>query len=536
MEDNKIKAIVIKADKPNLASGQIPDPFEGLYETEGLLEPPYDPLTFARLPEMNNILTPLIDAYKTNIAGFGYSFRYKIDMESPDIDASIKDRAKKEWIALENFYQNCNFDKSFTKIVQDMIDDRERIGYGFIEVIPKGDNLPGGLEYVPAHTIRISKLHPDIQMIPVAAVGIDGKKITITYARRFRRFCQIRENEKIWFKEFGDPRKMDKNTGRFEVELGPNGEEIKTEVLPENEATSLIYFPIHCPYTPYGVPRWIGNILSIYGSRSSEELNYNYFRRGKHIPMAILVKNGTLTQSSIDELKSYATNLEGTENAHGYLILEAESFDNQEDVFEESGRGPVDIKLQPLTQVIQHDALFQDYDKNNRNKIRSAFRLPPIYTGDSEDYTRATADTARAIAEEQIFNPEREEIANKFNRLINTAFGIRYVEMYLKGPNLTNKLELAQAVNVYWKAGALTPNMLIGAVSELLGQEFEPIQEEWGNKPINLTIAELERGVKVPEAKGNKTAPKASGQASDAKSTGSKPSFTDNSAEEPIKG
>ena len=42
--------------------------------------------------------------------------------------------------------------------------------------------------------------------------------------------------------------------------------------------------------------------------------------------------------------------------------------------------------------------------KNNRDKIRSAFRLHPIYTGESQDYTRATADTARQVTEEQVFH------------------------------------------------------------------------------------------------------------------------------------
>jgi PBSX family phage portal protein len=514
---NKVSVRVIKADssiRPKEASTQINDPQLSDTSSNEYIDPPYDPELLLKLPEQNNILQALLDAYMTNITGFGYSFKYTIDMESQEIEESMKEQAKKEWVMLSLLYDNCSYDKTFTQITKSMIRDRENIGWGTIEVIPRGDGKPGGFEWVPAHTIRLTKVHPDIQTIPIVVVGIDGKQLKVSYAKRFRRFVQIRDNERVWFKEFGDPRRMSARTGKFEVELDDNGNEVRTEIPPEEEATSLIYFPIEVSYTPYGVPRWLGNILSVTGSRKSEELNFAYFSKGKHIPMAILVKNGSLTQSSIDELQSYANKLDGVENAHGYLILEAEGFDAGEGFDENSS--PVDIKLQPLTQVIQHDALFQEYDNNNRDKIRASFRLPPIYTGESKDYTRATADTARAIAEEQVFNPEREAIAHKFNRLINAAYGIKYCQMYFKSPNLSNKIELAQAVQVYAKAGALTPNMLIGAVSELLGEEFEYIQEEWGNIPLQLSIEMLRANTLKVEPKGSKN---------------QKPSFTDDSSE-----
>jgi PBSX family phage portal protein len=498
----------IKADtsvRPVGTPVQMPDPQEELQESEGIIDPPYDPNIFLKMPEQNNILTPLIDAYVTNIPGFGYSFRYTIDMESQEIDEAMKTRAKEEWVQLQMFYDNCHYDKTFTNLTKAVIRDRETIGWGTLEVIPRGDGRPGTFEWVPAQTVRITKLHPDVQMIPIMAIGLDGKEIRITYAKRFRRFVQVKDNNKVWFKEFGDPRRMSAKTGKYEFEdqiSDGKVTKIKTEIPPDEEATSIMYFPIETSYTPYGIPRWLGNVLSVTGSRKSEELNYNYFSKGKHVPMAIIVKNGSLTNSSIGQLEAYSKQIEGVDNAHGYLVIEAEGFDDG-DGFGEN-QAPVDIKLQPLTQVIQHDALFQEYDKACRDKTRAAFRLPPIYTGESKDYTRATADTARAIAEEQIFNPEREELAHKFNRLINAAYDIRYCKMYFKGPNLSNKLELAQAVNVYAKAGALTPNMLIGAVSELLGEEFEYIQEDWGNVPVALAIEMIRANTLKVEGKGTK--------------------------------
>lgn len=503
VKQNRIGVKVVKAINPDGrvipgASEQISDPFSGLYETDGIIEPPYAPETFLRLPEMSNVLRPLIDAYKTNITGFGYQFKYLIDMESKEIDEGIKEQAKKDWLKLQGFYDYCHYDQSFNSLTKRIIDDRETIGWGALEVIPKGNGEPGTFEYIPAHTLRLSKLHPIIQEIPITVVNFDGTRITVKYAKKFRKFCQIIDNTRVWFKEFGDPRKMDCKTGRFESEINEAGVEVTTVIEPHNIATSIMFFPIPSAYTPYGVPRWLGTLLSMFGSRKAEEINYNYFEKGKHIPMAILVKNGMLTKSSIEELQGYSNKLSGSDNAHGYLIIEAEGFEG--DDFD-NNKSQVDIKLQPLTQVIQHDALFQEYDKTNRDKIRAAFRLPPIYTGESKDYTRATADTARSIAEEQIFQPERDEIATRFNKQINNALKVKYAAMYFKGPNLTNKLELAQAVNIYAKAGALTPNMLIGAVSDLLDIEFEAITDDWGNIPLQLSIENIRQlgGVKVDE-------------------------------------
>lgn len=141
----KIKAKIIKQDKvvEYKGSSQISDPFSEIYSSEGLLEPPYNPLYLAQLGETSNILRPLIDAYKTNITGFGYSFRWLIDMESEEIAEEIRERAKKEWLALEFFYNHCNFDQTFTSLTKKFIADRETIGWGCLEVIPRGDGKPG---------------------------------------------------------------------------------------------------------------------------------------------------------------------------------------------------------------------------------------------------------------------------------------------------------------------------------------------------------------------------------------------------------
>ena len=56
------------------------DEFQGLYEDGAILEPLYNPEQLTRLSENSDILQQCIDAYKTNIVGFGVDFDYDIDL------------------------------------------------------------------------------------------------------------------------------------------------------------------------------------------------------------------------------------------------------------------------------------------------------------------------------------------------------------------------------------------------------------------------------------------------------------------------
>ena len=88
------------------------------------------------------------------------------------------------------------------------------------------------------------------------------------------------------------------------------------------------------------------------GSKSADELNFNYFEGGRHIPLAIVVENGQLTQDSVDLL----ARAKGTEAQHKYLILEAEAFDNEFSM--EEGKSNVKIHFEKLAEIMQDDALF----------------------------------------------------------------------------------------------------------------------------------------------------------------------------------
>ncbi|MEG2567997.1 MAG: hypothetical protein RSA84_17495, partial [Acinetobacter sp.] len=218
-------------------------------------------------------------------------------------------------------------------------------------------------------------------------------------------------------------------------------------------------------------------------------LNYNYFKSGRHVPMAVIVNGGHLTNASQTLLKDST----GKEAQHKYLLLEAEA--NEPTVsmvgMEENNRVSVDIK--PLATVMQSDGLFQDYCQKNRDIIRAAFRLPPLYTGESQDYNKATSDTARAITEEQVFQPERASLEEEINNLLKNALGIYDASLKFNEPVISDDAEKAAALKAYSEIAGVTPNMVVGQVSNIIGRELPEFEEEWGNVPLPIYMAMLNK-------------------------------------------
>lgn len=484
--NSRIREKEIKREKGSKSDGNIQKvhiiigsrQLEEFQYTVDIIHPPYEPKDLLKIVEESDSLKQNIQAMATNIASFGHGFRYDPDFDYNNADTAIKKEADKEWEKLKRIFKYINPIEEFKDIIEKMIIDRESIGWGTIEAIRNGKGDIAQIEYCRACNIRLAKADRSFVAVEQWQENEQGEYEKTEIQRRFKKFVQMINGQKVYFKEFGDPRTMNLYTGLYE------------ECSPEKQATEIIYYPIHASYTDYGVPRWVGVLINATGSRASEILNYNYFTDGRMIPAAITVDGGKLTQESIDQIRQG----KGIDNAYKLLVIETtpykektiQNFDNGNTV------SKVETKIQPLTSIMNQDALYQEYQKQNKEKIRDTFRLPPIYTGASADYNKATSEIAKIIAEEQIFIPEREKIMSHFNTVMNNELGIKYIKTYLKGPKTGDLGELAKALEPYIKAGTVTPNMLIDSLGELLGKEIEVLPEEIGNKPFELVKLEYQ--------------------------------------------
>ncbi|MDQ0658769.1 phage portal protein [Paenibacillus sp. W2I17] len=425
-----------------------------------LIYPLYRPVDLIEMSKESTVIPQCIDAYKQNIAGFGFGLQYKEDDTKVDETSEMK----AEWERVKDILQFFNFDKPFKDVWAEAIMHREQTGNGYIEIIRDGTGLPAEAENMEPEYVKVSKLGDPVEV----TMWRNGKQFK--RKKKFRRYLQKINGLKVWFKAFGDPRKMSWKTGQY-------GEGIP----PEEEANEILHLKIGSG--AYGEPRWISQSPHMSGSRKAEILNLNYFDQGRHVPMAILVKNGLLTDESVKQLEEYASNLNGVDHAHKWLVLEVEGLDEG---ITEDEKTKVDIEMKSLADILQGDALFQTYDDNSRMKQQSAFRLPDIFVGRSRDFNRATADKAREITEEQVFQPERESLAFILNNVLLEPYNLQHVEVFFEGPDISDSEDKAKLLTVYNQIGGVSPNDVRDDVGKILGKTVEAFEDEGANIPLSL--------------------------------------------------
>jgi capsid portal protein len=261
-------------------------------------------------------------------------------------------------------------------------------------------------------------------------------------------------------------------------------------------ATSLLHFKVYSALSPYGVPLWIGNTFSVFGSREADETNYITLLNNAIPSMFVVVENGVLTEKSIERLTEWVqAQIQQDSNMSKFIILEGETIEEGA-----PNPGQFRIRIEPLKQLQQTDAMFSEYNRENRDKIRQSFRLPPIFVGRAEDYTRATADTSRDIADEQVFAPERMRDDHLINRFILARWAARFHVLRHRHPNITDDIELIRLMAIAEKSGAMTPRRADRIIRDVFTEDIGPMPTGIDlDKPFSISFAEAQQGIKEGE-------------------------------------
>ncbi len=512
-----LKAVVVSARAQDPASRPGGEDLSGAFTAAGALDPPYDPEALCLLMEHSNSLRQNVDAYATNIDGFGHRLEPAIDFDAEDADQRVADAiyierlaardrgdladdaplnptgeevaerkrelqqlARVERARLESFFDFCCFDHSFVDLRRRSRQDLEVTGNAFWELLRDGRGEIARLVYVPSYSVRLMPLDTEPveveDRVRVSPVAFD----TVSARRRLRRYVQIQGTERVYFKSLGDPRVVSRKTGRVFNDI-----HALQEANPDDgPASELVHFAIHSPRSPYGVPRWVGTLLAVLGSRQMEEVNYLYFENKSVPPLALLVSGGRLSEASVPRIERFIEeNLKGKTNFHKMLILEAEGGGAGSD------QARAKIELKPLTDAQQQDALFQVYDERNIDKVGSAFRLPRMLRGESKDFNRATAESALRFAEDQVFQPERDEFDFLMNRQILADMGIRFWRFRSQTPVTRDPERMTTMVEKLVRVGVLTPEEGRFLAGDIFNREFRKIGDDWTKRPITLTLA-----------------------------------------------
>lgn len=447
------------------------DPFEGYYtDTMKIVEPPYDIAKLYELVEDCGILGSCVEAYVINICGFGNMIT---PIKGTDYDLSDEEKKQKEF--LEEIFRMSNPFESFSTIQKNVLMDREICGNGYIEVIRDMAGRPTMMFHMDAKRVRIVKT--DDKPIEIKAKIVrNGKLIDVAVMKTFKRYVMLNGDGTLrYFKEYGDPRLIDAETG----EEVTNESEAK-DIIPASE---VLHFKIGTGI--YGVPRWAKVIKTVLGIIMAEFINYDLFDSQGIPPMMIMVEGGELTEESLQELYDLVSNAKGFRNFNKIALLEALSTTTTLDGKESIPR----IKFVDLASYRSEDILFENYlDRSEKHIRKAGFRLPEIFVGATENLNYSTAKISRETAEEQIFIPERTAFDEIINNTIVKDLGITSLAFKTLGPVIKSAEDVIKILPQLIKSGPFSLNDLITYANKNFGFNLEHYDEDWADLPLPLLI------------------------------------------------
>ncbi len=436
-----------------------------------VLPTPYNVRRLFDLIDQSNMIRQCVDAFVTNTVLTGWEIMPTV--RGKEMDPS-------EVVELESFIEHANSEEALTEVEEKVARDVESVGFGFREIIRDAVGNVSLIRHCPALYTRLCVKDPEEQLVQYEILR--GRRVSVVKEyRRFRRFIQIVNGQMVWFKEFGDPRKMDYLTGAFEGQGGYDAKRQATELIHEKNPST----------EAYGVPKWINQLPSILGSREAEEVNMRYFQDNTVPPMMLLVGGGRLTTQSYASLTA-ALNSDNIGKARQNRVMLLEAVGENESL--DGKASPIDLKVEKLSDTRQSDGLFAAYDEANMAKVRSSFRLPPITVGMSQDVNFATASTSAFVAESQVFAPARDKRDGRMNKqLINGRSGLnlKTCKLVSRTPSITSPEMLIKSLTALNVMGAVTPRQAQKVANKALQIEMDEYPkrgaadyEEWMDRPI----------------------------------------------------
>lgn len=507
-----LKATVIQVDRNLTKSGESNEIQDDLLQQLGIsnkiVEPPLNQTELSVIHEFSSELGQVVESMAVGVEGFGHRLIPRI----PDKEdqKKIKSPMEEERKFLRSLFMFPNADEDFVRLRKDTRKDLENSGNAYWELIKsdvaKNKDRFNCINRLDIGTMFITRPAKELVRIRVRYVEEDGELKNKIFPIRPRLLVQIVGRKKVFFKFFRDPRIINKKTGDVIAknvnEFGKLDRETQKANPEKVWANEVLHLKIGSPRrTPYGMPRYAGNIISVKGSRGADETNI-ITQQNNHMPsMAILVSGGQLTEGSIQRIKEFVdTQIKGDANYSKFLLIEGESM---HDTLTQPGNFKIEIK--PLSENQHKDQLWQDYDNNNADKVRRSWRTPPIMVGKTDGLNRNTAETSERFAEKYVYNPEREEMDVNINQLLQQQ-GIRWWIFKSNSPNVTNDEDLVKILTGAEKSGGLTPRISRFLLEDILNRELPPIKE--GDEffdpdvPFSLSLAKLQQGAGIANQMG----------------------------------
>jgi len=361
-----------------------------------LIPPPYPIDALLTLYESNPIFWKCVDQIATDVTGLGWNLQLKEDQ---------KDN-KQELDRLNTLLNRPNSEDTLRIITKQLLMDWGSIGWFGIEVMRNNKGEVANFCYVPGHTIRVHSSK--------------------------EKYCQSRNNKKVWFKKFGLEKDISSKDGK------------KGMYEPKVRANELIFYKnFYSKSDYYGVPNAISAIGAIVGLIGLRDYNLAFFEN-YGIPSAIIILEGEWEKDSKKAVEEFLNKeIKGAENAHRTLVVEQP--DNCKFTYKPLG---VDVK----------EGSFKLYEQARREDILIAYSMPPERIG-----IRIVGKLGGNVAEEAthiyvqgVVEPLQTDLEDIINKLLSSDV----YEFKFKNIDLRDYDALVARQNSQIEHGVKTPNQV----------------------------------------------------------------------------
>lgn len=350
---------LMKAEVKTPGSKQIKEAKKWMIE-QGLIPHPYNLNSILELYESNSTFWACVNQIARDVVGQGWKLVLR----------EGKKENTKELQKIKEFLDQPNDEEQSLRIIlKQLLIDWGSLGNYGLEVIRNKKHEIAKIFRVPAHTLWVHESKD--------------------------KYCQKRNNKKVWFKRFGLEADIDSTTGK-EISDGAG-----------EPADELIYYTnFYSKSDYYGLPNAIAAIGDVIGLIAVRDYNLAFFENFG-VPSAIIVLEGNWDDDTERVITKFIRDeITGTEKAHKTLVMSQ----------------PEGCKFvyTPLETKLEKEGAFKVYAKDIKENVMSAYSMPPERIG-----VRVVGKLGGNVAEEatriyihSVVTPMQEDMEDVVNKLL----------------------------------------------------------------------------------------------------------------------
>lgn len=372
------------------------------------ITPRYALATLERVIRECPELTRAINAIKVGVGSRGFK------LPVTNTDNADEEAVKLEHEDLDAFLKNICPDRTFSQVMSITVSSRKKFGFAGWEILRNQFRHVVGINPIE-DTKTLKWCEKDEEFTEVErTISVGSRRETFTEMRRFRRFIQrprrrFGRGKTIYFKEFGDERFLNKNTGEYWQGSG---------VPPANwpQATEILLFTVVDCGEEFPIPEWIPILPDALASRAIRICNLDSLDNSATPPMAFLIE-GSPDPDLDKKIRDQLIDIKGSGSKSKALIIQVESETIGSGINKENVKPTVTIV--PLAQLQTTEGMFLKYLVWLEKVIAAALRLPQLLVGNIDStLNRSTAEVAIEFAEDWVFSPERQDIEDIINDVL----------------------------------------------------------------------------------------------------------------------